>query len=64
MEKQIEYRGYEIIATHNKKIVAQIKNNKHKSERIGYETMQHEPPIRFIFSNYNTMESFINENPR
>lgn len=66
MEKQIEYNGYEIIETHNKKIVAQIKNNLHVCEQRGQmrNMLMHEPPIKFVFTNYDTMINFINENKR
>lgn len=65
MEK-INYKGYEIVATHNKKIVAQIKNNLHTMQDRGFmnSNMKYEPAIRFVFTNYDKMISFIDANPR
>lgn len=74
MNQQAEYKGYEVIAMHNKKIVAQIKNNKHhsivneiidtKTGQRGRFNLSHIPPIRFVFLTYDKMVAFIDENPR
>lgn len=66
--KQMEYKGYSVIGIENKKIVAQITDNKHYStstEFFGKKiNIFYEPPIKFIFKNYDTMVKFIDENPK
>lgn len=66
MTQPIDYNGYEIIATHNKKIVARIKNNLHASDEptLIQKPLMYEPPIRFVFRNYDTMINFIDANKR
>lgn len=60
--EQIEYKGYLIIATINKKIKAIIKNNIFEEKRI--YSPRYENPITFLFSSYDSMVKFIDENPK
>lgn len=68
MQQLPQYKGYEIIGTRNKNIVAQIQNNLHESEIKNNDIMSkcfyYEPPIVFVFTSYETMTKFIDENPR
>lgn len=66
MEKQIEYKGYEVLAIQNKRIVAQIKSNLFMSEKktdFGNK-LYYEPPTTFKFNSYDSMVKFIDKNPR
>lgn len=65
-QKNPEYKGYEIIGQRNKNIVARIIDNIHQSERTGFMNhgMVHEPNINFVFTSYDTMVKFIDENAR
>lgn len=66
MNGTIEYKGYEVIAKHNKKFISQIKDNLHLCEQRGQmgNDLMHEPPIRFVHETYDSMIEFMNENPR
>lgn len=74
MNQLLQYKGYEIVGTRNKKIVATIINNiQHshvneivdmKSGQRGRFNLSYIPPVAFVFVNYETMVRFIDENPR
>lgn len=65
MNTNIDYKGYQIIGTHNKKIVAIIKNNYHRKENTECSIpLKYEPNIRFVFNNYDKMVEFIDANPK
>lgn len=75
MTQQIaQYKGYEVVGTRNKNILARIQNNKHhsnvneivdtKTGQRGRFNLSYIPPIEFVFTSYDTMVRFIDENPR